>query len=451
MNTVDIIAKKRDGGELTQEEISFFIQGVTDRTIEDYQAAAWLMAVYLRGMTPCETLDLTLAMRDSGKRIDLSDLPHGPALDKHSTGGVGDKTTLVVVPILAAAGVPILKMSGRGLGYSGGTVDKLESIPGFRSELSLEEAKAQVEKVGAALIAQSEDLAPADKILYGLRDVTATVECIPLIASSIMSKKLAAGGQRIVLDVKVGRGAFMKTRARAEELARQLVEIGKGAGIPTSAVLTAMEEPLGHAVGNALEVREAIDMLRHNQHTYNWGVPKSGQSRFYDLCIELAAHGLVAVGKVGDLPSGRTLARELVDSGAAAERFAAIVAAQGGPDSCEAILEALPYSTLTHVVEAETIGTIVAIDAEAIGRLATDMGAGRLKKGDRIDPRAGIHLQRKTGADVVPEVPLATLHMRAEEAHRTEEFAARLKAAYCIVPTSEAPPIEQNLLLGSLP
>jgi pyrimidine-nucleoside phosphorylase len=437
MNAVEILAKKRDGGELTKEEIRFFVEGVTSGAVPDYQASAWLMAVFLRGMTARETLDLTLAMCDSGQRVDLSDLPNGPALDKHSTGGVGDKTTLVVVPILAAAGVPMLKMSGRGLGYSGGTVDKLESIPGFRTDLSIAEAKAQVERIDAALIAQSAELAPADKVLYALRDVTATVESLPLIASSIMSKKLAGGAQRIVLDVKVGRGAFMKTREQAEALARAMVAIGMGANVPTSAMLTAMEEPLGKAVGNALEVAEAIELLQNR--------PESDR-RFRSLCLELAGHGLVAVGKARDRAKGATQAERLLASGAAAAKFAQIIAAQGGPEGLENVLAALPVAPIQQEVPAKTAGVVGALDAEAVGRLAVRMGAGREVKTDVIDPSVGIVLRRKVGDAVAVGDPLAVLHL---DATHTGEFETELQAAFTLVPPAQAPKTPTSVVTRS--
>jgi pyrimidine-nucleoside phosphorylase len=442
MNAYGIIEKKRDGGELTTEEIAFFVRGVVDGSVPDYQASAWLMAVYLRGMTERETLDLTLAMRDSGQRIDLSDLPHGPTLDKHSTGGVGDMTSIVVVPILAAAGVPILKMSGRGLGFSGGTVDKLESIPGFRVEMSIVEAKAQVRRIGAALLAQSGELAPADKILYALRDVTATVESVPLIASSIMSKKLAAGGQRILLDVKAGRGAFMKTRERAEALARMLVRIGQDAGVPTSAVLTAMDEPVGYAVGNALEMREAVTALQNDPAT---------EPLFRSLCVALAAHGLEAVGKAHSLEDAVSAVEALLLSGKAASKFAEIVAAQGGPDSCEAILDALPKAPIRLEVRADAGGVVAGIDAEAVGKLAMAMGAGRATRQDAIDPAVGIWLSCKSGAPVTPGDTLATLHLRAGDAACADAFASELRAACRIVPASEAPAPPSSLVLAALP
>ncbi len=433
MTAYDVIAAKRDGSELTAEQIGWFVRGVTDGSIPDYQISAWLMAVYLRGMNARETLALTLAMRDSGARIDLSDLPNGPALDKHSTGGVGDKTTLVVVPSLAALGVPMLKMSGRGLGFSGGTVDKLEAIPGFRTNLSIAEAKAQVRTVGAAMIAQSVELAPADKILYALRDVTATIESIPLIASSILSKKLAAGAGRILLDVKVGRGAFMKTQARAEELARTLVEIGTAAGVPTSAVLTAMEEPLGASVGNALEVAEAIAVLQ----------PQSAQAlspatiRFRDLCLELAAHGLLTVGEAADAEVARALVERALESGAAGTKFAEIVAAQGGPaGGLDAIAAALPKAPQISSVRAETQGVVTALDAEAIGRLAMAMGAGRAAKSDPIDPAVGVVLNVKVGDRVTPTTELAALNLRTADSGKIAAFAADLSAAYRFGPDS---------------
>ncbi len=442
MKAYDVIAAKRDGRELTTEEIDFFVRGTVDGSVADYQASAWLMAVFLQGMTPRETLDLTLAMRDSGEHIDLSDLPGGPSLDKHSTGGVGDKTTLVVVPILAAAGVSMLKMSGRALGFSGGTVDKLEAIPGFRTDLSLEEAKAQVRRIGAALIAQSSQLAPADKILYALRDVTATIECIPLIASSIMSKKLAAGAQRIVLDVKVGRGAFMKTQQRAEELARALVAIGTGAGVPTSTLLTAMDEPLGRMVGNALEVREAIMTLRN---------PSEADARFRSLCVALAARGLVAVERARDVQEGAAEAERLLASGAAAAKLAQIIAAQSGPDSLDRVESALPVAPVQHPVSSEASGAIAGMDAEAIGRLAMALGAGRAAKSDPIDPAVGIELHAKTGAQVQMGQALATLHLRASDAPRAEEFAYTLRAVYQIISTSDILFVPETPVLATIP
>lgn len=446
MRAVDMIAKKRDGGELSREEIAFFVRGLTDGTVPDYQGSAWLMAVYLRGLTARETLDLTLAMRDSGRTLDLSDLP-GVTLDKHSTGGVGDKTTLVVVPMLAAAGVSLLKMSGRGLGYSGGTVDKLESIPGFRTELRIAEAKEQVKRIGAALIAQTSELAPADKVLYALRDVTATVDSLPLIASSIMSKKLAAGASRIVLDVKVGSGAFMKTPARAEELARTMVAIGKEAGVPTMAALTAMDEPLGRAIGNALEVEEAIDVLLDRQ---------SGEPGFVNLCCELAARGLAATGRTSNVTEGLRQARELLDSGRAGAKFAEIVAAQGGPtgatpqEALRAIRDALPRSAVAEPITAQESGVVARIDAEAVGRLSVEMGAGRIKKGEPIDPSVGVLLHTRVGAPVQAGDTLATLYRKPTDAGRTAEFLECLRAACVLVQPGLVPPMRESLVLSEI-
>ncbi len=438
MNIVDIIAKKRDGNALSKDEIRFFVQGVTSGSIPDYQASAWLMATFLRGMTPQETLDLTLAMRDSGQVLDIPERL-GITLDKHSTGGVGDKTTLVVVPILAAAGVPMLKMSGRGLGFSGGTVDKLESIPGFRTELTIAEALAQVEKVGAALIAQTGELAPADKILYGLRDVTATVECIPLIASSIMSKKLAGGAKRIVLDVKVGRGAFMKTEAQAEALAHALVEIGNGAGIPTAAVLTRMDEPLGYAVGNGLEVKEALDALRI-------GEGKPADKLFLDLCCHLAAHSFTLLGH--DKKFSTWLVNDKLLSGDAPRKFAEIVAAQGGAATIEEIEAGLPRAPIQHNVLAKEAGYVSGIDAETIGKLSVQMGAGRLTKGEAIDHAVGIVLHKKTGDAVSAKEQIAMLHCREADELRLAEFEQTLCSAYTF--SKEKPPQQNSLIIKTI-
>lgn len=427
MRPYDLIAKKRDGGAHTPEEIAQLVRSVVDGSMPDYQTAAWLMAAYLRGLSATETLALTLAMRDSGETVRLDDIP-GVKLDKHSTGGVGDKTTLVVVPLLAAAGVPMLKMSGRGLGHTGGTLDKLESIPGFRVDLSVEEAKAQVRRIGAALIGQSPALVPADQRLYALRDVTATIENISLIAASIMSKKLAGGANAVLLDVKAGRGAFMKTREQAEELARALVEIGHGAGVRAVAALTAMEEPLGYAVGNALEVAEACALLTGRGRA---------DARFRELCLVLAARGLVLAGKAQDEQAARATLEERLRSGAAADKFAAIIEAQGGDPAVVRQPERLPQAPVVRPVAAQSGGFVQAIDAEAVGKLAMVMGAGRAKKEEAIDPAVGLVLLKKTGDAVQPGDALAELHLQGESS--IDAFAETLRAAFTITPTS--PPI----------
>jgi pyrimidine-nucleoside phosphorylase len=386
-------------------------------------------------------------MRDSGETINLSDLANVPALDKHSTGGVGDKTSLVVIPILAAAGVPILKMSGRGLGFSGGTVDKLESIPGFRADLSNDEAKRMVQQVGAVMIGQNSRLAPADKILYALRDVTATVESIPLIAASIMCKKLAAGGRRILLDVKCGKGAFMKTRERAELLAQELVAIGTGAGIPTVAVLTLMDEPLGCTIGNALEVREAIELMGSNSIILDkLGHRSDACIPFLHLSIKLAAHGLVMARKATSIKQGCEIVGRLLANGEALNKLVEIVAAQGGPQGVNGILDSLPVAEQSHAVPSRNGGYVAAVDAEAIGKLATEMGAGRLMKGDQIDHSVGIVLHCKTGSPVMPGMPLATLHLREQDILRAEELAEMLREAYIF--KNSKPKVADDLVLG---
>ena len=431
MRAVDVIGRKRDGLSHTASEIRELVSAVTDGSMPDYQAAAWLMAAYLKGLDDEETLALTLAMRDSGRRVDLSRLP-GTKLDKHSSGGVGDKTTLVVVPLLAAAGIPMLKMSGRGLGFSGGTIDKLESIAGFRTDLSLEEATAQVEKVGAALIGQSPDLAPADKKLYGLRDVTATVDSLPLITASIMSKKLAGGADAVLLDVKVGRGAFVKTLERARALALGMVRIGEGAKVKTVAALTNMDEPLGYSVGNALEVREACDLL-------------SGKAphdrRFRELCILLTARGLMLGGKSLDSVEAISAAESILESGQGADKLEEIIGAQGGNPAVVRNSEQLSVSGTVRRVRAEADGFVGGIDAEAVGRLCVAMGGGRAKKDDDIDRTVGIVLYKKVGAPVSAGQVIADLHLRDESG--AANAADALRAAYEIA--SEVPALQPTL------
>ncbi len=401
MRATEIIEKKRDGGELTTEEIRWFVEGYTRDSIPDYQAAAWLMAIFLRGMSPRETLDLTLAMADSGDRLDLSPvIPY--AVDKHSTGGVGDKVSLVVLPLVAAAGVPVAKMSGRGLGFSGGTIDKLESIAGYRVELSDEEFMQQVRDHGIVLCGQTKSLAPADGKLYALRDVTGTVPSLPLIASSIMSKKLAAGANAIVLDVKVGSGAFMKRVEEARELARIMVEIGSGAGREMVALLSDMNQPLGCAVGNALEVREAIETLRGG-----------GPADLRQHCLVIGAH-MVRLGRQetgsGALAEAIAELAELMDSGGGFEKFRELVNAQGGDVSMVDDPQRLPRARLVEDIPAGADGFVAAVDALAVAQATLELGAGRARKSDPIDPAVGVVVRCKVGDQVRAGDPLFTIH-----------------------------------------
>lgn len=402
MNVVDIIAAKRDGNELSSEQISWLINGVMDGTVADYQLSAWLMAVVLRGMTERETVDLTMALVASGKRLDLSML--GTFIgDKHSTGGVGDKTTLVVAPLVAAAGVPMGKMSGRGLGFSGGTIDKLESIPGMQCSLSIEQYIEGVRKVGLVVAAQTPDLAPADGILYKMRDVTATVDSLPLIASSIMSKKIAAGASGVVLDVKVGSGAFMKTPSQARALAIAMRGIGGSVGLRVRAVISAMEQPLGWAVGNALEVREAVQTL-HGE----------GPDDLLEVALIIGGNLLEMAGKVASVDAGKERLREVLRSGAGIEKLREFVVYQGGDPAFIDKPEALPSAPVQRELVARTEGWIERIDAETIGRASVDIGAGRKVKTDAIDHRVGFVLHAKIGDRVTAGSKLATIHTASE-------------------------------------
>ncbi len=418
LRVYELIQKKRDGGALTEGEIRRLIEGFVREEVPEAQVAAFLMAVYFRGMSDAETAALTLAMVDSGERMDLRAV-RGPTVDKHSTGGVGDKTSPVVVPLAASAGVRVTKLSGRGLGHTGGTLDKLEAIPGFRTQLSPEALVAQVNRVGCAIAGQSARLVPADKRLYALRDVTATVESVPLIASSVMSKKLAAGSEAIVLDVKAGRGAFMKTPDAARALAGAMVGIGRAAGRHTVAVVSAMEEPLGWAVGNALEVEEALKTLRG-----------AGPSDLRDLCLTLGAHMVVLGRAATDERAARTLVEERLSSGAALRTFRDMVEAQGGDPDVADDPGKLPRAKVQAPVRAAIDGTVLAIDAEAVGQAAMVLGAGRARAEDRVDPAAGLVLERKVGDRVERGRTLAVLH--TSDPGLVEEGARRVAAAYRI-------------------
>ena len=402
MRAVDIIAKTRDRQELTREEIDFFIQGYTRDEIPDYQAAAWAMAVMLNGLSDRETTDLTLAMAASGEQLDLSQVVP-MAVDKHSTGGVGDKTTLVVEPAVAACGLPVGKMSGRGLGFSGGTLDKLEAIPGYRTDLSTAEFIAQLQETGLVLTGQSADLAPADGKLYALRDVTATVPSIPLIASSVMSKKIAAGAQAIVLDVKVGLGAFMQTLEEARSLARLLTSIARLANRKAVALLSDMNQPLGHAVGNALETREAIQTLHGG-----------GPQDFREHCLVVAGHMLALGGKAAHEKEGREMARQAIDSGSAWEKFRVLVRAQGGDVEAVDDPDRLPAAPIQVDVPAPRGGYLRQIHARMVGETAVLMGGGRMKKGDPIDHAVGVMVYKKVGEQVQEGETLFTIHARRE-------------------------------------
>lgn len=390
MRVYDIIKKKRDGEELSAAEIKYFIEGYAKGEIPDYQAAAFCMAVYFKGMTERETADLTFAIRDSGEKPDLSGIT-GIRADKHSTGGVGDKTSLIVVPAVAACGVKVAKMSGRGLGHTGGTVDKMESVPGVKTELSPAEFVRAVNSCGMAIIAQSDSLAAADKKLYALRDVTATVDSIPLIASSIMGKKLVLDDDCIVLDVKTGSGAFMKTLGESEKLARAMVDIGKRAGKRTVALITDMDRPLGRAIGNSLEMKEALGILHGNL---------SGAEDLYELSVRLAAEMLFLAGKGNNLSECEEKIKNAIIGGEALKTFALSVRTQGGDESYVFNPEKLKISEKTYEIKAEKDGYIVRSDAEGYGTAALMLGAGRNKKDDSIDKGAGIVLLKKTGDKV---------------------------------------------------
>lgn len=432
MRMYDIIHKKRDGFPLTDEEISFVVQGCTDGSIPDYQLSALMMAIYFQGLDPHETAVLTDRMAHSGDLVDLSGI-QGFKADKHSTGGVGDKTTMVVAPIVAACGVPVAKMSGRGLGHTGGTADKLESIPGFCVELSPEEFIRTVNTVGACVVGQSGDLAPADKKLYALRDVTATVESIPLIAASIMSKKIAAGADGIVLDVKVGSGAFMKTLEDAVRLAETMVQIGEAVGRRTVALITNMDAPLGNAVGNTLEVREAVETLEGH-----------GPSELTTICRELAANMLYLAGK-GDIIHCNKLAREAILTGAALAKFKEMVAAQGGDVSVIEDTQKLPTASDFRRVKAPMDGYITHIDAEKCGLAAAMLGAGRQAKGDAIDYTAGIYFKMNLGEQVDGGFEFARLYTSGDPA-RFDEAERLFLEAVTISP--EPLPESPKLILG---
>jgi len=415
MRAVDIIIKKRDKGELTREEIEFFIKGFVSGEVADYQASAFAMAVLLNGMTPRETTDLTLAMAHSGQMLDLSDVVD-LAVDKHSSGGVGDKTSLAVLPIVAACGLPVGKMSGRGLGFSGGTLDKLESIPGYRVDLTTDEFKKQLKEKGIVLTGQSLELAPADGKLYALRDVTGTVQSIPLIASSIMCKKLAAGAQAILLDVKTGLGAFMETLDEARQLAELMVDIGKLAGREVVALLSDMNQPLGHAVGNSLEMIEAIETLKG-----------AGPEDFREHCLHVSAHMLVLGKRAGDLAEGRALAEKSLADGSAFEKLRVLVEAQGGDVSYVDDPSKFPRARYVEVVESPRNGYLSQIQARSVGEAAVTLGAGRAKKSDSIDHGVGIVIHHKVADKVEKGEPLFTIHA-SNEAKLVETREAVLAA-----------------------
>lgn len=425
MNIQEIIAKKRDKKELSQEEISFFVNEYTKGNIADYQASALIMAIYLNGMTKEETLSLTIAMAHSGDILDLSSL--GTVVDKHSTGGVGDKVTLILMPIIASTGVPVAKMSGRGLGYTGGTIDKLESIPGYKTNISEEEFIQNVKKIGISLIGQTMNLAPADKKIYALRDATSTTESIPLIASSIMSKKIAAGANKIVLDVTYGSGAFMKTKEKAQELADEMIEIGKLAGRETVAILTPMEEPLGKNIGNTLEVIEAIEALKGNM-----------QNDVKEVVLELGASMLKLAGKGNDLEENKKKMLENIQNGKALAKFKELVQNQSGDISYiedtskfEKAQYILPVSLDKRMEETtKQEVTVKRLKAEEIGKLSVYLGGGRIQKEDKIDPTVGIVLNKKVGDKVKKGEIVAYIHANNKE--KGEEAVRRLKEIYVV-------------------
>ena len=424
MRAYDLILKKRENSELTKEEIDFLIKGFTEGSIPDYQMSALSMAIYFNGMSDREIADLTMAMAKSGDQIDLSKIK-GTKVDKHSTGGVGDTTSLVLVPLVAAAGIPVAKMSGRGLGHTGGTIDKLESIPGFKTEISMDDFIKNVNEINAAIAGQTGNLTPADKKLYSLRDVTATVDAIPLIASSIMSKKIAGGADGIVLDVKVGSGAFMKTIEDARKLAKIMVNIGKKLNRDTIAVLTDMEQPLGQAVGNNLEVIEAIETLKGK-----------GPKDLEELCLVLGANMLKIAGKVEDYNKGYELLEELLQNGKAFEQFKKLVKKQGGDVTYLDNPDKFKKSEYIYEIKAKKDGYLNKLKAIDIGLAAMLVGAGREKKGDKILNEVGVKVYSKYGEKVKKGQKIATLHYNKKDKN-FEEAVEKLNQSFVI--KNEAP------------
>lgn len=422
MSTVDLIIKKRDGHTLTTDEIQAFVTGASDGSWPDYQVSAMLMAMFLKGLDDRETSDLTLAMARSGRQLDLSGLP-GIKVDKHSTGGIADTTTLVVLPLVAACGVLVVKMSGRGLGFTGGTIDKLESIPGFNTALSTAQAIAQAQAIGAVILAQTDDLTPADKKLYALRDVTGTIESIPLIAASIMSKKIAAGADAIVLDVKCGNGAFMPDLESARALARQMVAIGHQVGRQVTAVISGMDQPLGNLIGNSLEVLEAIDVLQ-------------GRVRgdLLEVALTLGSEMLQLSGQAPSDSEARRQLEQALQSGAAAAKLAEIIQAQGGNPEVVARPGLLPQATLRQEIRAESAGVLAQIESADLGRALIALGGGRERKGDAIDPAVGLILGKRLGDPVAPGDIL--VEVLANDPGRLQAGIAIAESALTIRPES---------------
>lgn len=429
MRVVDLIRKKRDGGELSHEEIAFLVNGYTQGHIADYQMSAFLMAVFFRGMSAAETVTLTQQMIHSGVIVDLSELP-GRKVDKHSTGGVGDKTSLILAPLAAAAGVWVPMVSGRGLGHTGGTLDKLESIPGFRVGLTLDEYKRVLKTTGLVLIGATKEIAPADKKIYALRDVTATVESIPLITASILSKKVAEGIDGLVMDVKFGNGAFMKSFEQARQLAQSLASVGRGLGLDIRVLLTDMNQPLGQAVGNALEVIECIEVLKGR-----------GPADVKYLSVELAAHMVLLGQKASSLDEARSLIEQHINTGAGLERLRAVIAAQGGDPLIVDDYARMPQAAHRTEVVAPVDGFVADIKAETIGLAAMQLGAGRELIDSVIDPAVGIVLHKKVGDHVQVGQSLATIYYNAPE--KVEQTRQMITQAYSY---SEVVPAVQPLV-----
>jgi pyrimidine-nucleoside phosphorylase len=435
MRAVDIVRKKRDSLELSREEIEFLVRGATNDTVPDYQLAAFLMATLVRGMSPPEVAALTEAMLRSGEVLDFSDLS-GKKVDKHSTGGVGDKSSLILAPIVAAAGVKVPMISGRGLGHSGGTLDKLESIPGFRVNLSLREFRAVLEKCGCSLIGQTPEIAPADKKLYALRDVTATVESPALICGSIMSKKLAEGIDALVLDVKTGNGAFMKKQCDAEHLARLLVDTGTRMGKKVVALITSMEQPLGRKVGNALEVEESIEALRGG-----------GPADLRALSLEISAWMLLLGERVRTVEEGLSLAAEMISSGRALGKFGEIIRLQGGDERVIDDTSRLPQARHKAFITAKSSGFLSRIDCENVGVASMLLGGGRERKEDSIDPAVGLVIEKRLGDPIASGDPLVTIHYNLDQ--RLAPAAVLLDQSFHIAPSAPAPPPLILKILGA--